>query len=589
MSDQIERGERTGSGREGQQGKPQAWARWFCAITCCTLPAAAWSQTPPPPPSAGTLLQQVQPSVTVPPPPSQALPELAAPRSVAAPLSGGPRVAVRGFRLAGIDAGQAAALLPLLQKYVGEGKTLADLEDAAKDIEVALQRQGSFLAQAYVPEQNLEGGIVTLQVLEGRIGAVKLDVQPGVKVSAEQMERVVARLRGNPVARRELVESALFTLGDLRGVVVTSSLAPGAQVGHADLTIKVAPGPGQAFTIDLDNGGSIFTGRYRVSSSLEWFNLAGRGDVASLKTQFSTTFGTGFLRGSWLTPINPFGTKLGLSASYLRYSLGSPTFEALDANGSASALSVQLLHPFIRSRNSNLFLQMSADRRDFEDKVNSIAIVTKKGNSSYLTFGAVGDFRDTLAGGGITNYSANVIGGRLKITSPDDFVLDQSATGYQTAGRYAKLVLGASRLQVLPNKDYLYLSASAQLADKNLDSSEKFSLGGPLGVRGYPSPESPSDSGALFGWEYRKPLKFESVPGDFIFSVFGDYGYGRLHEKPLPTDTGNTRKLASHGVGITFDNDRGLLVKAWVAVRGNTVAQSDDSKARGYVQLSHQF
>ena len=579
MTEPIERGQRIDGG-----------FRKALAACLASVPLAAAAQTTPPAaPNAGSLLQQAQPSVAAPPPSTLSLPELAAPRSVAPPLSGGPKVTVRGFRLAGIDPAQAATLTPLLDKYVGEGKSLNDLEDAAKDIEVALQRQGTFLAQAYVPEQNLADGIVTLQVLEGRIGKVTLDVKPGVKVSAEQMQGVLARLQGNPVARRELVESALFTLGDLRGVIVTSALTPGAQVGMADLTVTVAPGPGQSFTIDFDNGGSIFTGRYRFSTNLEFFNLASRGDVFSLKTQFSTSFGSGFLRGSWLTPINNLGTKLGLAASYLRYSLGTPTFEALDANGTASALSVQLLHPMIRSRNSNLFLQAGADRREFQDKVNSIQIVTKKGNSSYFTFGAVGDFRDTLAGGGITNYSANVIGGSLKITSLDDFLLDQAATGYQTAGRYTKLVLTGSRLQVLPNKDYLYLSASAQIASKNLDSSEKFSLGGPLGVRGYPSPESPSDSGALAGWEYRKPMKFEKLPGDVIFAVFGDYGYGRLHEDPLPTDTGNTRKLMSHGIGVTYDNDRGMLVKAWVAARGHTRAQSDDSRARGYVQISQQF
>ena len=580
MTEPIERGQRIDGG-------------FRKALVACLagLPLAVAAQTTPPAavPNAGSLLQQAQPSIAVPPPPTRALPELAAPRSVAPPLSGGPKVTVRGFRLAGIDPAQAATLTPLLDKYVGAGKSLNDLEDAAKDIEVALQRQGTFLAQAYVPEQNLADGIVTLQVLEGRIGVVKLEVQPGVKISAEQMQGVLTRLQGNPVARRELVESALFTLGDLRGVIVTSALTPGAQVGLADLTVTVAPGPAQSFTVDFDNGGSIFTGRYRFLSNLEFFNLASRGDVFSLKTQLSTSLGSRFLRASWLTPINGLGTKLGLAASYLRYSLGTPTFEALDANGSASALSVQLLHPMIRSRNSNLFLQASADRRDFEDKVNSIQIVAKKGNSSYFTFGAVGDFRDAVFGGGITNYTANVIGGSLKITSQDDFDLDQAATGYRTAGRYSKLLLGASRLQVLPNKDYLYFSGSAQIASKNLDSSEKFSLGGPLGVRGYPSPESPSDSGALAGWEYRKAMKFEKVPGDFIFAVFGDYGYGRLHENPLPTDTGNTRKLMSHGVGVTFDNDRGLLVKAWVAARGNTRAQSDDSRARGYLQLSQQF
>jgi len=182
------------------------------------------------------------------------------------------------------------------------------------------------------------------------------------------------------------------------------------------------------------------------------------------------------VRASWLTPINAQGTKLGLAASFLHYSLGSTIFEPLDADGTAAALSLQLLHPQIRSRNSNLFLQMSTDVRRFEDRVHSISLVTKKSVAPYFTFGAVGDFRDTSWGGGITNYSANIVSGRLKITSPDDLAIDQSANGYKAAGSYAKLMLAASRLQTLPNKDALYLSANAQIASKDLDSSEKFSL-----------------------------------------------------------------------------------------------------------------
>jgi hemolysin activation/secretion protein len=549
-------------------------------------PAAAWAQAVPP--SAGARLQQAQPQITPPPVGATPLVDFVPPKSVQAPSSGtGATVPVKGFRLAGIDAEKAQALQPLLQKYVGETKTLADLEDAAKDIEVALQRQGLFLAQAYVPEQRLADGIVTLQVLEGRIGAVQLDVEPGVAVSAAFMDRIVAMLRGNPVAERGLIERALFTLGDLRGILVSSSLTPGTKVGQADLTIRIAAAPRVGYGLEADNGGSIFTGEYRVNAGVEWYSPAGLGDMLSLRTQFSTNGGTAFVRGAWLTPINALGTKLGLAASYLTYSLGSALFEPLDASGTAAALSVQLLHPAVRSRNSNLFLQASADRREFEDEVNAIALVSKKGITSYLTFGVVGDFRDTLGGGGISNYSANVVAGDLDIRTPADLAVDEA--GYRSNGRYAKLLLAGTRLQVLPNKDYLYLSGSAQLSGKNLDSSEKFSLGGPYGVRAYPSGESPTDSGLLLGWEYRKPLRFESLPGDFVLAFFGDYGIGHLHQDPLPIDTGNLRRLMSHGIGMTYGNDTGLTLKGWVAVRGSTEAQSDDSRSRLYLQVSQPF
>lgn len=558
------------------------------AACLCAATGAVFAQaSPPPPPTAGSVLQQLQPSVMPPPATGAAPPELVAPRAVTAPASGaGPKIEVKAFRIAGLVPARAATLLPLLNRYVGPGKSLADLEDAAKDIEVALQRSGLFLAQAYVPEQSLVDGVVTLQVLEGRLGAVKIESEPGVKVSPEFMDRIVAMLRGNPVAERELIERALFTLGDLRGITATSTLTPGDKVGQADLTIKVGPSRGYAYAIEYDNAGSLFTGRHRVYANFDWFNPIGRGDVVSLKTQFSS--GSAFLRAAWLTPINARGTKLGVAASFLKYKLGSALFEPLDADGTAAALSLQLLHPQIRSRNNNLFLQASVDARSFEDDVNAIALNTKKGMTGYATFGVVGDFRDTLGGGGISNYSANVVAGRLKIESPDEAAIDAAA--FKSAGSYAKLVVAGTRLQALPNKDYLFFGMQGQFASKNLDSSEKFSLGGPNGVRAYPSPESPSDSGLILTWEYRKPLAIEAMPGDWVLSAFGDYGFAKLHETPLPGDpTDNTRKLMAHGVGLTYGNTRGLLVRGWVAVRGNTVAQSDDSRTRFVLQLSQQF
>ncbi|MBX3606774.1 MAG: ShlB/FhaC/HecB family hemolysin secretion/activation protein [Piscinibacter sp.] len=557
------------------------------ALALCLLPGAALAQqVPPNAPSAGSLLQQAQPSTPAAPVLGKPPAELVLPRAVSAPTTGGPTVAVKAFRIAGIDAQRAAPLLPMLQKYTGAAKTLLDLEDAAKDVEVALQRQGFFLAQVYVPEQQLVDGTVTLQVLIGRLGAVKIESEPGVKVAPEFMDRIIALLRGNPVAERELIERALFTLGDLRGITISSSLTPGDKVGQADLTIKVAAAKGSAYSLEADNGGSIFTGRYRVFASGEWFNLAGRGDVFSLRGQASTNAGSAFVRAAWLTPINERGTKFGLAASFLKYRLGDE-LEPLDADGTASALSFQLLHPQIRSRNANLFFVGSADVRKFDDRVNTYPLKIKKGVTSYVTLGVVGDFRDTLGGGGISNYTATLVGGKLELDTPDEQVLDQQT--YQSAGSYGKLALTGSRLQVLPNKDYLYFNAAAQIASKNLDSSEKFSLGGPSGVRAYPAPETPSDSGLIVGWEYRKPLAIEALPGDWILGVFGDYGWGRQHVDPLPSDVENTRKLFGHGVGLTYGNATGLIVKGYVAVRGNTKAQSDDSRARAYFQLSQQF
>jgi hemolysin activation/secretion protein len=563
---------------------PGAAPRIVVLLIACGLPALAAAQSTAP--GAGSLLKELTPVTReAQQPPTVRMPDV--PRAVTAPLTGGPKLRVAGFRLSGIDQVRHAALLAPLTKYVGADKTLGDLQDAAKDVEVALQRQGLFLAQVYIPEQTLQDDIVELRVIEGRIGDVKLEVDPGVRVDPALMDRFIEDLRGHPLAERERVERALFALGDLRSVVITSSLTPGQRVGYADLTVKVTPGKAAQFGADFDNGGSIFTGRYRLGASAEWLSPTGRGDSLSLKALVSTTGDVAFARAAWLMPIGARGTKLGLAASALRYRLGTPPFEPLDASGTGEALTLQLLHPVLRSRNQNLFLQGSFDRRSFDDKVAAINLDSRKRATSYFTVGAVGDFRDTWGGGAISNYSINFIGGKLELRTPADIATD--AANYHAAGNYGKLVVTASRLQSLPNKDYLYLSATAQYASKDLDSSEKQSLGGPNGVRGYPAPDTPSDSALIAGWEYRRQLPITIYPGDWVLAVFGDYGVGRQHESPLPTDTDNVRRLLSHGIGLTYANYEGLTVKGLIAVRGPTQAQSDDSRARAYMQLSKQF
>ena len=572
---------------------PSRLALHRCVPLLALASASAFAQTPPPP-NAGSVLQQVQPALIPAPRVDPDQPALTVPRAVAAPSAGGgAKVQVKGFRIAGLPAARAERLQPLLQKYVGADKSLADLEDAAKDVEVALQREGLFLAQAYIPEQSLADGVVTVQVLEGRIGAVKVEIESGVKVAPEFLDRIVAILRGNPVAERELIERALFTLGDLRGISVSTTLSPGEKIGQADLNIKVSPGANTAFSADLDNGGSLFTGRYRANVGLDWFNPTGRGDVASLRGQASDNLGSEFIRASWLTPINSVGTKFGVAASFLHYKLGSAIFEDLHAHGTAEDYSLQLLHPLIRSRNNNVFLQASASYRRFDDKVDSIDLDTRKDVAPYATVAVVGDFRDTFGGGGISNYSLGVAGGHLKIKDENDIVVDQQ--NYKSAGSYAKVQFAASRLQLLPTRDYLFLAVTGQVASKNLDSSDKFSMGGPYGVRGYPSPESPSDSGVIGTWEYRKSIPIEALPGDLVFSLFGDYGVADLHHDPHtevdPTASagGNIRRLVSHGIGVAYASRGGLTVKSFVAARGGLKAQSDDSRARFYLLVSQQF
>ena len=82
----------------------------------------------------------------------------------------------------------------------------------------------------------------------------------------------------------------------------------------------------------------------------------------------------------------------------------------------------------------------------------------------------------------------------------------------------------------------IYVHANAQHANQNLDSSERFGLGGAQGVRAYPSGEGYGDEGALLQTELRIRAGYFTPYG------FYDAGWVRLNANPW-TDGPNHRDL----------------------------------------------
>jgi hemolysin activation/secretion protein len=98
-----------------------------------------------------------------------------------------------------------------------------------------------------------------------------------------------------------------------------------------------------------------------------------------------------------------------------------------------------------------------------------------------------------------------------------------------------RLAYALSRLQRLTNADTLSLAVSGQVANKNLDSSEKFSLGGATGVRTYPQGEADGNEGYLASVELRHNLN------DALQAIlFYDTGAIRINQTPFGVVASNT-------------------------------------------------
>lgn len=122
----------------------------------------------------------------------------------------------------------------------------------------------------------------------------------------------------------------------------------------------------------------------------------------------------------------------------------------------------------------------------------------------------------------------------------------------------------------LTNTSALYAGVAVQWASKNLDSSEKFVLGGPQGVRAFPSGEASGDEGWLLNIEWRR-----EIDRNLRLIAFVDRGEILLHRNPWPNWTtatptlDNRYALAGAGASLVWTPLAGGQISASLASRLN--------------------
>ena len=549
---------------------------------------AAFGQTTP---DAGSLLQTLPPPVSRP----EIVPDIDDRFSKSRAIADveGMRLEVKGFRIVGLTVATEADLGNALAPFIGPDKRFQDLLDASAAVKRELAARGYFLADAIIPEQKLGDGVVELRVLEGRLGKIRLDVDPAVSISRALLESYIGSLQEGGLIRTEDVERALFQIHDLRGIVATSSFAPGASAGTADLTIRVSPGKKLDANLDFDANGSVYTGIHRIGGGVDGNSLLGYGELINVRATNALDGNLRFARASALVPVGPWGTKLGAAYSELKYRLGTPVFNALKVNGGASVVSLIAIHPLIRSRNTNLLVIGQHDKRNFFDvQLATGAETLKKSDVSSLGFS--GDFRDRLGGGGINVFNLAYTLGELKFGTVGLDAADLA--GRKTRGQFGKTNISLSRLQAISERLALYASYSQQFTNKNLDPSEKFSLGGPNAVRAYPQGEGAGDRGYLASLEmrYRLPID-EDLPGSLVLTGFYDLGRAILIQQPTAADIAanaeRLRRIAGPGIGLNWEVPNDWYLRTTLAFRDTTKATADHllRYPRFYFQISKFF
>lgn len=522
-------------------------------------------------PDSGRLLRESVPNTVF--EPRKELPEIQKPVEHKESVQSGIRVKVNGFTFTGNSIFSNTDLTGLMSGYIGKELTLTELNAVAGTITNVYREKGYFLASAFIPPQTIKNGtLINIEVVEGVLEGVVLDTSPAEpRVPKSTLRSYADRVPVNKPAEEGSISSMVMMINELPNISSRILLEPGVRPGTTKATLKVSEGKPYALYLDTDNHGNYSTGYYRVGAGLDLFSPLRLGDQLTLRVQTATSGDSQNFRASYTIPVAHYGTKIGFDYSYVAYQLGR-SFKPLNGNGDAHSFALTVTQPLVRSRNLILNATLAGESKLLDDRIDSVNSKNKRHTASWQA-GFSGVEMDTFLGGGSTSFSLGFIGGNLGIGDSTALSNDQAPTGLRTNGGYSKISMNLARTQMLYKQISLFAGSYGQWADKNLDSAEQISMGGPSAVRAFQTGDSSGDSGFVSTAELRYLVgQINNIPGSFQFTGFVDYGHSVLHSNPIPGSTDNTRNLTGAGLGGSWFSADSFSIRTTVAwkVAGET-------------------
>lgn len=504
----------------------------------------------------------------------------------------GPTLTLDGFVFEGVSLVSEEALRAHLASFVGKKLSFDDLQKIPVAITAFYSSKG-LVARAVLPPQEMDEGILRIRVIEGSVGEVRINNR-GERVGTEGIEGFIGGrlLPGEPMDLSRLGE-ALNIINDQPGVEASSSLAPGSAEGEVDVYVTSTDKPLTVFNGSLTNEGSRATGEARAVASATLQNPTGRFDSASLL--ITETQGSSFVAGNYSLAVGYTGLRMGVNTSYLDYEVVQDSLKASESSGRAITYGVFGTYPIYRLKMQSLGVTGSVGQKELQDFTFAGEVGDRQVTTA--TLGLNGKRQDGFFGGGVTSFG-------VSLTYGDSDQRNEGAKLQDEASRDAfndfyKAMYSLRRQQQLAPLWVLDMSLRGQYAFDNLDSSERFSLGGISGVRAYPTGEAGGDEGHLLSVNLAKQFS-SNVYGTFFYDV----GYVRDNYETWAGwnagDPGqeNSYHISGAGVALDWSIHENISFSATVAkpIGSNPGrdANSNDSDGRdqdlrGWIGLVAQF
>lgn len=523
---------------------------------------------------------------------------------------------VTQFKFSGNTVIPTGELQEIVAPAIGKEMTIRELNELADLVSQRYIGKGYILGRAYLPPQEIRGGVVEIAVFEGKVGGI--NVAGNSRYSSSTILRSLERIKREGVIKESTLEEALNELNDYPGLRVRGDLKAGTQPGYTDVNVTARERPPYTFGTDINNYGSQLTGPWLYGGDIGIGNLLGLGDNLTLRGTKSDD-NLFFTNVGYLVPMGSYGTKLQFNWSHSENVIGGNLgLDSVRPVGRADIASVDILQTITRTGAYSLTVVGGFDFKTIRNIFTipvapSTANLQSKDELRIFRLGLRGDYRDFMLGRtffGLTWHRGVDFWGGAAQNAP--------GTSFPGAGpgNYSKGTADISRFQslslpflqgvpVVPkvlNDSYLILRATGQIASDRLLSPERFSIGGYYTVRGYPVAERIGDHGYAATAELVVPIPssekvpFSSLSWKEMFQVAAFIDHGAVFASPVtaaPSQPQDYLTGAGGGLrinlpfGLSEPADRGALALKidWATAIGRPRPTSRDQG----ISLTHVY
>ncbi len=507
--------------------------------------------------------QTINPVTPQPPelPPPQPLPPTPAPIQIPPTAPPSPdevrdipgNITVKQFEFVGNTVFSQAELSQAIADFTNKPIAFAQLLQAANQITQFYVQKGYITSGAYIPSQEFRSGIIKIQVVEGSLEDIQVNVTKG-RLNPNYIRSRIALGTKKPLNINQLQEALQILQLNPLIESLDAELTAGTRPGVNSLAVNVKGARTFNAQVNLNNNRNPSVGSFERGITLSEANLLGIGD--KLSVSYSNTDGSNQYEGGYTVPINARNGTIGFNYRITDNRIVEPPFNDLDIEVNSREFELTYRQPIIQRAtpefSQELTLSLSAARRESFSSIQGVKFplfpgaddqgATRISELSFAQEWLQRSRKEVLAARSEFNVGIGAFDATINNNEPD-------SRYFLWRGQLIYLRLLGTPTAPSAIAPTLLLRSNMQLASESLLSIEQFSLGGQGTVRGYRQDTLLSDNGIFASAELRLPVaRFPEVQGTLQVAPFIDVGtvWNTGRENPSP----NT--LAGLGLGLLW-------------------------------------